>query len=69
MISPRLRTTIVVVVTVVWAVNFGAGLIPGLGYETDPTIHAVFMAIVGGAIALGRNDKHNGDRATKDDQR
>jgi fucose permease len=66
-ISPRLRNVIVGTVTVVWAANFTAGLIPALKYTTDPTIHAVFMAIVGGAIALGAKGKNNdgdGDSGT-----
>lgn len=59
MIGPHVRTWVVIVVTGVWALNFLAGLVPQLHYSTDPTIHAVFMAIVGGAIALGK-DKNGG---------
>jgi len=64
MLGPILRDWIVGIVTFVWALNFTAGLIPQLKYEPDPTIHAVFMAIVGGVIALGAKNK-NGDK--KDD--
>jgi hypothetical protein len=56
-ISPKLRNWIAVVVTVVWALNFLAALIPQMNYKTDPTLHIVFMGIVGGAFALGRGEK------------
>jgi hypothetical protein len=56
-ISPKLRNWIAVTVTVVWACNFLAALIPQLNYKTDPTLHIVFMGIVGGAFALGRGEK------------
>lgn len=55
MLNERLANVIIGVVTVVWAVNFGAGLVVP-GYKPDQTVHAVFMAIVGGTFALkGRN--------------
>lgn len=57
MISPKLRNWIAAIVCTVWALNFAASLIPQLKYEADPAIHAVFMAIVGGAFALSRGDK------------
>lgn len=63
MISPRMRNWVVGVVTFVWLSNFVAVLIPQLKYEPDPTIHAVFMAVVGGLVALGAKDKNsNGDK-------
>lgn len=50
--SERVRNIIIGVVTTVWALNFVAGLaLPD--YEPDPTIHAVFMSLVGGLFALG----------------
>lgn len=57
MISPKLRNWIAGCVAVVWALNFIATLIPQMDYKADPAIHAVFMAIVGGAFALSRGDK------------
>jgi hypothetical protein len=60
-IGPRLRSWIVIVVLCVWAINFVASLIPWLKYETDPQIHVVFMAIVGGVIALGAKGNGNGN--------
>lgn len=59
MISPKLRDWIALIVTIVWAVNFVATLIPPLHYQTDPALHAVFGAIVGGAFALSRDKKHH----------
>ena len=50
--SDRTRTVIIAVVTVVWAVNFGAGLVVD-GYEPDQAINGIFMAVVGGLFALG----------------
>lgn len=51
--SPRLHNAVVVVVTVVWAVNFVARLVLPQ-YEPPVQVDAIFMAIVGGAMALGR---------------
>jgi hypothetical protein len=42
--------------------NFAATLIPPLHYKTDPSLHAVFMAIVGGAFALSREKKDKNDK-------
>lgn len=57
MISPQMRNWIAGCVTVVWAVNFVATLIPQLSYKPDPALHAVFMGIVGGAFALSHEKK------------
>ena len=57
----KLRAWIVVSVLFVWVMNFIASLIPVFQYASDPAIHAVFMAVVGGTIALGVKDKKNGD--------
>lgn len=57
--SERVRNIIIGVVTTVWAVNFVAGLVVA-DYEADPTIHAVFMSIVGGLFALGARSERNG---------
>lgn len=62
MISPRLRNWIALIVTIVWAINFAATLVPQLHYKPDPTIHAVFMGIVGGAFALSRDKKEQADK-------
>ena len=61
MINPKLRNWIVGIVTAVWAINFMAGLIPALHYSPDQAINAVFMAIVGGMVALGARDKNGKD--------
>lgn len=60
MIDSRLRNGIIILVSTVWAANFGAGFLVE-GYEPDQAINAVFMAIVGGLFALERRDKSNGD--------
>lgn len=58
--SERVRTTIIAVVTTVWAVNFGAGLVVE-DYQPDQAINAIFMAIVGGLFALGRKSEERGE--------
>lgn len=59
MISDRVRTVIIGVVTSVWAVNFTAGLVVE-GYQPSESINGIFMAIVGGLFALGA--RHGGKR-------
>lgn len=68
MISDRTRTVIIGVVTVVWAMNFLAGLIPAVGYEPDQTINGIFMAIVGGLFALGAKSNNNGGNGNSNGQ-
>ena len=58
--SERMRNLIIFVVTSVWAINFAAGLLLS-DYKPDPTIHAVFMSIVGGLFALGVRSDKKGD--------
>ena len=53
----RTRTTVIAVVTSVWAANFAAGLFPPLGYEPDQAINGIFMTIVGGLFAVGARAK------------
>ena len=59
-ISPRLRNAIIIVVTAVWALNFGAGLVVD-DYEPDQAINGVFMGIVGGLFALASRDRGGSD--------
>lgn len=58
--SERVRNAIIAVVTTVWAVNFGAGLVVE-SYEPDQAINAIFMAIVGGLFAIGARRENGGD--------
>lgn len=58
--SERVRNSIIAVVTVVWAVNFGAGLFVST-YQPDQAINAIFMAIVGGLFAIGARKDNGGD--------
>ena len=55
MLSQRMTAIVITVVTVIWAANFMAGVIMKT-YEADQMINTIFMAIVGGAIALRRKD-------------
>lgn len=59
MLSPRTTTVVVVLVSAVWALNFGAGVALDT-YETDQAINGIFTAIVGGVIALGKPRDGNG---------
>jgi hypothetical protein len=60
-ISRKTTTLVVALVSSVWAVNFLAGVVLP-NYEADQAINGIFMAIVGGTLALGRTrDKDGGD--------
>lgn len=58
--SPRLHNAVVIVVTVVWATNFLARLVLP-HYQPPVQVDAVFMAIVGGAMALSRDKRAQGN--------
>lgn len=58
MIGDRTRTVIIAVVTIVWAINFFAGLVVH-DYKPSESINGIFMAIVGGLFALGARQKGN----------
>ncbi len=60
MLSPRMTNFIIVIVSAIWATNFLAGVILD-EYEADQMINTIFMAIVGGALALRRRDSHDRD--------
>lgn len=64
MIGDRTRTVVIAVVTTVWAVNFGAGLLIE-GYRPSESINGIFMIIVGSLFALGGV---RGNGAKKDDE-
>jgi hypothetical protein len=48
-----LAHAIIGLVTLVWAVNFAAQFFVET-YKSDPLIHGIFTAIVGGVLALSR---------------
>jgi hypothetical protein len=64
-IPKPLATVIIVLVTVVWAVNFAAQFIVA-EYKPDVAINGIFMAIVGGALALSRGTKKSEDKIEDD---
>lgn len=68
MIPRPLATVIIIVVTLVWAVNFAAQFIVA-DYSPDVAINGIFMAIVGGALALSRPGKsaENGDKGSEEE--
>lgn len=59
MLPRPLATAIIVLVSLVWAANFIAQFVVE-GYHADVTLNGVFMAIVGGALALSRKDRGGG---------
>jgi hypothetical protein len=59
MLPRPLASAIIVLVSLVWAANFIAQFIVD-NYHPDVTLNGVFMAIVGGALALSRKDKDGG---------
>jgi hypothetical protein len=54
-LSDRVVNLVISLVCLVWGVNFFARFIPSLNYTPSESINAIFMAIVGGLIALKRN--------------
>lgn len=66
MIGDRTRTVIIAVVTIVWAINFFAGLALH-DYKPSESINGIFMAIVGGLFALGARQKGNTDKDDPED--
>jgi hypothetical protein len=63
----RLASAIVVVVSIVWVVNFGAQFfIPT--YHPDISINGIFMAVVGGGLMLARKGKGAGNDRDGDDR-
>ena len=63
MISRRLASAIIILVSVVWACNFFLQFVV-VTYKPDVTLNGVFMAVVGAALALSRR---NGNGKDKDD--
>lgn len=52
MLGTRATTVIVGLVSTIWAINFIAGIVLP-EYDADQAINGIFMAIVGGTLALG----------------
>lgn len=65
MIPKRLASGIVVLVSAVWAANFMAQFFVA-SYEPDVMINSIFMAIVGGALALSRPNGKKQDKTNDD---
>lgn len=67
MISDRVRTVVLGVVTAVWAMNFFAGLVIE-DYKPDQAINGIFMAIAGTLFALGNRNNDGGSNGPNRDQ-
>lgn len=62
MIPKALANAIIVLVSIAFAMNFGAVFIVP-GWRPDPYIYGIFMTVVGGSFALRqRNFPRGGDR-------
>lgn len=62
----RLAAGVVVVVSVVWVVNFAAQFfLPD--YKPDMSINGIFSAVVGGALLLSRKGRDDGKGDDSDD--
>jgi hypothetical protein len=59
MIPRSLASAIIVLVSIVWAANFFIQFVITT-YRPDVTLNGVFMAVVGGALALSRKDRGGG---------
>lgn len=57
MIPKSLANAVVVIVTIIWTVNFAATFVVP-GYHSDPLVHTAFMAICGGAFAFSRHSSN-----------
>jgi hypothetical protein len=51
LITPSLANFVIIIVTIVWVTSFVVSL-ASASYHPDPQINVIFMAIVGGAMAL-----------------
>jgi RsiW-degrading membrane proteinase PrsW (M82 family) len=63
-VDPRLANVVIAVVMAVWVINFAAQFWVQ-DYHPEPTIHAIFTAIVGGAFALKKKNNNNKDRGDR----
>ena len=64
MLPKPLATAIIIIVTLVWAANFAAQFIVE-DYSPDVAINGIFMAVVGGALALSRRSGKNDEKGEK----
>ena len=56
MFGERVRVILIVLVSVVWAVNYTASVI-NPAYKPDPAINAPFLAVIGALVAGSGNRK------------
>lgn len=59
MIPRSLATIIVALTTIVWLANFFAPFVIK-DFKPDPAINGIYLAIIGGALALSRGGKGGG---------
>lgn len=59
-ISQRVRSILIYVVTSIWALNFIAGLVSHT-YHPSESINGIFMAVVGGVFVVGARRSSDDD--------
>lgn len=64
MISDKVATIIISVVTTVWVLNLLVGMFGFNNYEASESINGIFMAIVGGAFALRARGNNKDDQGS-----
>lgn len=70
MLSPRVRTGIVMGVSILWGASTARNLIDP-GYTPDPSLNAAFALVLGIAFGLGKKteDKDDDDTEHRKDRR
>lgn len=55
-------------VATMWALNLGAGMIPGLNYDPSEAVNGIFMVIVGSLFVANKAEKpqHDEDSGSKE---
>jgi hypothetical protein len=66
MLPRPLTSAIIILVSVIWTINFLAPFVLET-YKSDVTLNGVFMAIVGGALALSKKSGGSSGDKSKDE--
>lgn len=65
--TDKTATTVIWIVTGIWAVNVVVGMVGAWGYQPSEGINGIFTLIVGGAfaaraVAKGKSDDRDGEK-------
>ncbi|MEV8373023.1 hypothetical protein AB0P21_09815 [Kribbella sp. NPDC056861] len=67
MLNDRVRTILIVAVSLVWVANYTASII-NPNYKPDPAINAPFLAVIGALVASGRGGGKSDPKPPKEDE-